>query len=70
MLKFQEELATTENKVAFARQAFNDAVLGYNNAREVFPGNLLASWFHFDASEYLEIGAETMRDAPTVSFSG
>jgi LemA protein len=70
VLKFQEELTTTENKVAFARQAFNDTVLGYNNAREIFPGNLIASWFRFDASEYLEIGAETMRDAPTVSFSG
>jgi LemA protein len=69
MLQFQEELATTENKVAFARQAFNDSVLSYNNAREVFPGNVVAGWFSFDAAEYLEIEAETMRNAPKVSFS-
>jgi LemA protein len=70
MLEFQEELATTENKVAFARQAFNDSVLSYNNAREVFPGNLVAGWFSFNAAEFLEIEAEEKRATPEVSFTG
>lgn len=69
MLQFQEELASTENKVAFARQAFNDSVLSYNNAREVFPGNIVANWFSFDAAEYLEIESPTKRDVPAVSFA-
>jgi LemA protein len=69
MLEFQEELTTTENKVAFARQAFNDSVLGYNNAREVFPGNFVASFFNFTAAEYLEIETEAMRKMPAVSFT-
>jgi LemA protein len=69
MLQFQEELATTENKVAFARQAFNDSVLSYNNTREVFPGNLVAGWFSFNAAEFLEIEAEEKRATPEVSFS-
>ena len=47
MQQFQEELTTTENKVAFARQAFNDSVMSYNISREVFPGNLIAGWFSF-----------------------
>jgi len=68
MLQFQEELASTENKVAFARQAFNDAVLSYNNAREVFPGNIVAGWFSFMAAEYLEIESATKRSVPSVSF--
>lgn len=69
MLHFQEELASTENKVAFSRQAFNDSVLSYNNAREIFPGNIVAGWFRFAAAEYLEIEAETKREVPAVDFS-
>jgi LemA protein len=69
MLRLQEELTSTENKVAFARQAFNDAVLGYNNSREQFPGNLIASWFKFNAAEFLEIETETKRAVPEVDFS-
>jgi len=69
MLNFQEELASTENKVAFARQAFNDAVLGYNTAREVFPGNLVAGWFKFDAAQFLEIESEEKRTVPEVKFT-
>jgi LemA protein len=69
MLELQEELTSTENKVAFARQAFNDAVLGYNNAREQFPGNLMAGWFSFAAAEYLEIETEAKRQVPEVNFS-
>jgi LemA protein len=68
MLQFQEELSSTENKVAFARQAFNDAVLSYNNAREVFPGNVIAGWFSFAAAEYLEIESVSKRAVPAVTF--
>lgn len=69
MLNFQEELTTTENKVAFARQGFNDAVLNYNNAREVFPGNIVAGWFNFKAAEFLEIESESKREVPDVKFT-
>jgi LemA protein len=69
MMQFQEELASTENKVAFARQAFNDAVLGYNNACENFPSNLIARNFGFQNAEFLAIGDEAKREAPKVSFN-
>ena len=69
MLSLQEELSSTENKVAFARQAFNDAVLDYNNAREVFPGNIVANTFSFAAAEFLEIESEVKREVPEVSFT-
>lgn len=68
MIQFQEELATTENKVAFARQAFNDAVMTYNSTRENFPNNFVANTFNFNASEHLEIESETKRDVPKVAF--
>jgi LemA protein len=68
MLHFQEELATTENKVAFARQAFNDAVMTYNNACQNFPNNLIARNFDFKSAEFLDIGSEDKRAAPAVSF--
>ncbi len=69
MMAFQEELTTTENKVAFSRQAFNDAVLTYNNLRENFPNNLIAGPFNFQAATYLEIDGEEKRETPQVSFS-
>lgn len=69
MLQFQEELTTTENKVAFARQAFNDAVMHFNNARENFPGNLVAGQFGFRRAEFLDIEDEAKREVPQVSFS-
>jgi LemA protein len=69
MMQFQEELASTENKVAFARQAFNDAVMNYNNACENFPSNLVAGNFGFKPGEFLDIGEETKRDTPAVSFT-
>ena len=69
MIQFQEELASTENKVAFSRQAFNDAVLGYNNTAENFPNNIIAGFFSFKLASFLEIESEDMRDAPEVSFS-
>lgn len=68
MMQLSEELTTTENKVSFARQAFNDAVMMYNNMREQFPGNIIAGWFAFKPAELLEIEDETMRAAPKVTF--
>ena len=69
MKQFQEELATTENKVAFARQAFNDSVLSYNNAREVSHGHVVAGMFTFNPAEFLETAATEKRSAPEVSFT-
>lgn len=68
MMQLSEELTTTENKVSFARQAFNDSVMMYNNLREQFPGNFVAGWFAFKPAELLEIEDETMRVAPKVQF--
>lgn len=68
MMQLSEELTTTENKVAFARQAYNDAVMDYNNTREQFPNNLFAERFNFQEAELLEIEDETKREAPQVSF--
>jgi len=68
MMQLSEELTTTENKVSFARQAFNDAVMMYNNMREQFPGNIIAGWFAFQAAELLEIEDESMRATPKVKF--
>lgn len=68
MMQLSEELTSTENRVAFARQAFNDAVMAYNTAREVFPAVLIAGTFQFTAASLLE--AETSeRTAPRVAFS-
>lgn len=65
-----EELTTTENKISFARQAFNDMVMVYNIAREKFPNNLIASSFNFQQAQLLEpVEAEEERQAPKVSFS-
>jgi LemA protein len=69
MQQFQEELTSTENKVAFARQAFNDTVLSYNNACQSFPGNLIANNFAFKPAEYLEIEQPEKRAVPKVSFN-
>jgi LemA protein len=68
MMQFQEELTSTENKVAFARQAFNDAVMNYNNGCESFPGSIIANNFNFKTAEFLEIEAPEKRDVPKVSF--
>jgi LemA protein len=69
MMQFQEELTSTENKVAFARQAFNDSVLQYNNSVQNFPNNVIAGFFRFDAASFLEIDSEEVREAPDVSFT-
>ena len=68
MMQVSEELTSTENKVAFARQAYNDAVMNYNNAREAFPGNILAGMFHFASAELFEVTDEAQKEAPKVSF--
>ncbi|WP_300619700.1 LemA family protein [Dokdonella sp.] len=69
MMQLSEELTSTENKVAFARQAYNDAVMGYNNRREQFPGSLVAGLFGFAAAELLKIEADAKREAPKVAFT-
>ncbi len=68
MMQVSEELTSTENKVAFARQAFNDAVMTYNNNCQVFPNNLLAGMFGFGTAEMLQITDPAQREAPKVSF--
>jgi LemA protein len=69
MKQLSEELASTENRVAFARQSYNDAVMTYNVTREQFPANLVASRFGFMSAALLEIEDKAMRKAPKVSFS-
>ena len=70
MMQLTEELTSTENKVAFARQAFNDAVMAYNNKREVFPSSVLAGAFNFAPAALLDIPADKaqVREAPKVQF--
>jgi LemA protein len=70
MMQLTEELTSTENKVAFARQAYNDQVMGYNNKREVFPSNIIAGMFQFQPAALLEITEADAhkREAPKVSF--
>src|SRR5262245_40604963 len=70
VLGLQEELTSTENKVAFARQAFNDAVMEYNTKRESFPDNIFAGAFGFGAAELLQsTESAEERKAPKVSFT-
>lgn len=70
MMQLSEELASTENRVAFARQAFNDAVMAYNNRREMFPSSVIAGSFDFAAATSLAIPGDRaeMREAPKVQF--
>lgn len=68
MMQLSEELTSTENKVAFARQAYNDAVMNYNNARETFPSNLIANGFTFEEAPLLEIEDDAKREVPKVEF--
>jgi len=67
--QLQEELTSTENKVAFARQAYNDSVMSYNNAREVFPSSIVAGMFNFQPAQPLDIAKPEAREAPKVSFT-
>ncbi|MBA2238898.1 MAG: LemA family protein [Lysobacter sp.] len=70
MMQLTEELTSTENKVAFARQAYNDAVMNYNNRREVFPASVVANMFNFAPAALLDIPADRaeVREAPRVQF--
>jgi LemA protein len=69
MMQLSEELTTTENKVAFARQAFNDSVMTYNNRREMFPGSVVANTFAFLPAQLLEIESPAKREVPAVKFT-
>jgi LemA protein len=68
MLQLSEELTTTENRVSFARQGYNDSVTRYNNKREMFPTNVIAGMFGFAEASLFEITDEAERDAVKVSF--
>ncbi|MDB6067222.1 MAG: LemA family protein [Pedosphaera sp.] len=68
MMRLMEELTSTENKVAFARQAYNDSVMVYNTARESFPTNMIANAFNFTAAEMFVIDKPEEKVAPKVSF--
>ena len=65
-IQLQEELTSTENRIGFARQAYNDAATSYNNAREVFPANLISGGF--ERAELFEIVAPGEREVPNVKF--
>ncbi len=69
MMQLSEELTTTENKVAFARQAFNDMVMHYNTRRETFPDSVIANSFGFKEAALLALENEEAREAPKVSFA-
>ena len=68
-LALQEELTSTENKVGFARQYYNDSVMQYNTKTEVVPTNIIAGMFNFKQTEFFEVQDEAVREAPQVSFS-
>lgn len=69
MMQLSEELTSTENRIAFARQAYNDSVMSYNNRREVFPSSMIAGNFGFQAAEPLKLENPEARQAPKVSFT-
>ena len=68
-LALQEELTSTENKISFSRQYYNDSVLKYNNQIQMFPSNTVAGMTGFKAGEFFEVTAEEERKAPKVSFT-
>ncbi|MDJ1184256.1 LemA family protein [Roseofilum casamattae] len=68
MSQLMEELRSTENKIAFARQAFNDGVTLYNTKREVFPSNIIAGLFNFPAAQLFQETDPDVKQAPTISF--
>ena len=67
-LSLQEELASTENKISFARQYYNDAALKYNNRTEMFPSNIVAGMFNFERADFFEVEDAEQREAPQVKF--
>jgi len=68
-LALQEELSSTENKIAFSRQYYNDSVLRYNNKTQMFPSNMIAGMFRFVAGEFFEVEVAAEREVPKVSFT-
>ena len=68
MMQLSEELTSTENKVSFARQAYNDSVMQYNTARETFPSVMIANSFGFQAAQLFEVDSAEERQAPKVKF--
>ena len=69
MMQLTEEMTSTENKISFARQAYNDSVMTYNTSRESFPTNILAGMFNFGEAQLFQIENAAEREAPKVSFS-
>lgn len=67
-LALQEELTSTENKISFARQSYNDQVLFFNNKIEMFPSSIIAGMFNFTKTEFFELKNEAEREAPKVKF--
>ncbi len=68
MMQLSEEMSSTENRIAFARQAFNDAVMTYNTSRELFPAVLFAGLFGFQPAQFMELEDKKEREAPKVVF--
>jgi len=68
-LSLQEELASTENKISFARQFYNETVMRMNNKVQMFPSNIIANMFNFQAETFFEVEDEAQREAPKVDFS-
>ena len=68
-LALQEELTSTENKISFSRQYYNDSVLTYNNKTQMVPSNIIAGMFGFKTGEFFEVTVAAEREAPKVSFS-
>ena len=68
MLAVQEELVSTENKISFARQHFNDTVMAYNTKTEMFPSNIIAGMFNFVERDFFELENEAEKEVPKVSF--
>ena len=68
MMQLAEELSSTENKIAFARQAYNDAVMRYNNKCEMVPSNIVANMFGFQRAEFFEVEDEAQREPVEVQF--
>jgi LemA protein len=68
MMTLMEELSSTENKVSFARQAYNDSVMAYNNRREVFPSSIIAGMFNFAPAELFVVDKPEEKEAPKVAF--
>jgi LemA protein len=68
-LALQEELSSTENKISFARQFYNDSVMQFNNKTQMFPSNIIANAFNFKPAEMFELKDAAEREAPQVKFS-